>query len=165
MPWDRSNCLYPLEFRYCSGTLWAESLKALAGAAVCGAVALSLPFSWFPAGLIGLLGIAFAWYGARVASRTRMRILLSAEGLQELPSGRLLPWCEVLGLQLVYYSTRRDREDGWMELTLRTQARTWRVDSRLDDFHEFVRFVLRRTNQNQFKLDSTTAHNLKALAP
>jgi len=163
--WGRSSCLYPLEFRYRPSALWTESLKALAGAGVCGALGLALPFTWFPAGLIYVLGVAFAWYGALTAMRTRMRILVSTDGLKELPSGRLLPWREVLGLQLVYYSTRRDREDGWMELTLRAQARTWRVDSRLNDFQEFVRLVLRGTVDNQLELDPTTAHNLKALAP
>lgn len=152
-----------LEFRYQPSALWTESIKAFAGAGVCAALGLALAFTWFPAGLVYLLGLAFAWYGVLTALRTRMRIEVSAEGLRELPSGRLLPWREVLGLQLVYYSTRRDREDGWMELTLRAQAQTWRVDSRLDDFQELVRLVLRETTDNQLELDPATAHNLKAL--
>ena len=153
------------EFCYRTGPLWVECAKAFAGAAICLGLAFALPVSWFPGGLIYVLAAVFAWYGGLTAHRTRMRIVLSADGLAELPSGRTLPWREVLGLQLVYYSTRRDREDGWMEFTLRAKARTWRIDSRLDGFHEFVRLVLRHTADNQLELDPTTAHNLKALAP
>ena len=153
------------EFRYRSGALWIEALKALAGSFVCLGVAASLPLDWFPGGLMLVLGIIFLGYGGLTVYRTRMRIVATTEGLLELPSGRSLPWREILRLQLVYYSTRRDREDGWMELTLRANNAAWRVDSRLDGFQEFVRVVLRHTAENEIEMDSTTAHNLKALAP
>ncbi len=162
--WHQSSSLNPPEFRYRRLALWTECAKAVAGSGVCAGLAVVLPVTWFPGGLIYALGGAFAWYGGLTAYRTAMRIVVSSEGLMEQPSGRMLAWREVQGLQLVYYSTRRDREDGWMELTLRSEGRAWRIDSRLDGFQQFVHLVLRATADNRLELDPTTAHNLEALA-
>ncbi len=41
-------------------------------------------------------------------------------------------------MKLAYYSTRRDRRDGWMQLELRAGASTIRLDSRIDGFAELV---------------------------
>ena len=41
-------------------------------------------------------------------------------------------------MKLAYYSTRRDRRDGWMQLDLRSGWSSVRLDSRIEGFAELV---------------------------
>jgi chloramphenicol 3-O-phosphotransferase len=68
-------------------------------------------------------------------------------------------------LQLEYYSTRADREGGWMQLKLRDATRTIRIDSELDGFADLAGRCAREAALRGHALDAATAANLKVLVP
>jgi hypothetical protein len=66
-------------------------------------------------------------------------------------------------LKLAYYSTRRDRRDGWMQLELRAGASTIRFDSRIDGFNQLVERAALAAAARGVELSAATAGNLEAL--
>ena len=66
-------------------------------------------------------------------------------------------------MRLDYYSTRADREEGWMQLRLRDARRTIRLDSDLEGFDELVRAVAEEASRRGLALDAASLSNLKAL--
>ena len=79
------------------------------------------------------------------------------------PLGAALRWEDLRSLRLDYYSTRRDREGGWMQLRLRDAQRTIRIDSELEGFVELVRAVALEARRRGADLDEATRANLAVL--
>ena len=142
-----------LDYLY-SGLGLLFTLGPLAGTAPSG------PAAWVLGGLAAL----FAVYGARTALRHRTCLRVSEEGL--VADGLLrrhLPWDRLTRCTLGYYSTRRNREGGWMQLTLKTQRRSLRIDSQIEGFDRIVRRAIHAAAACGIALDHTTQENLRAL--
>ena len=130
------------------------TLGPLAAAAAAG------PAAWVLGGLAAL----FAVYGARTLLRQRTRFIVSADGLTvDGLVRRHLPWEGLTRCTLGYYSTRRNREGGWMQLTLRTRCRRLRIDSQIAGFASIVACAACAAAGNGVAFDRTTAENLRAL--
>ena len=130
------------------------TLGPLAGAATAG------PAAWVLGGLAAL----FAVYGARTLLRQRTCFIVSADGLTvDGLVRRHLPWEGLTRCTLGYYSTRRNREGGWMQLTLRTQRRSLRIDSQIAGFAPIARRAACAAAGRGIALDRTTQENLRAL--
>ena len=130
------------------------TLGPLAGAATAG------PAAWVLGGLAAL----FAVYGARTLLRQRTCFIVSADGLTvDGLVRRHLPWEGLTRCTLGYYSTRRSREGGWMQLTLRTRRRSLRIDSQIAGFAPIVRRAACAAAGRGIALDRTTQENLRAL--
>ena len=84
-------------------------------------------------------------------------------GLSFSPPKRRIAWDEVTRFGLAYFSTRRDRARGWMELEVGSRTATLRVDSRLERFNELVDQVWSAASRLGVELDPTTRANLEAL--
>ena len=142
-----------LDYLY-SGLGLLFTLGPLAGTAPSG------PAAWVLGGLAAL----FAVYGARTALRHRTCLRVSEEGLfVEGLLRRHLPWDRLTRCTLGYYSTRRNREGGWMQLTLKTQRRSLRIDSQIEGFDRIVRRAIHAAAACGIALDHTTQENLRAL--
>ncbi len=72
-------------------------------------------------------------------------------------------WETVEKLELSYYSVKRDRSGGWMQLTLRNATTTVKVDSRLEGFVEIVRRAARVAREQNVRVNPVTRANLAAL--
>jgi hypothetical protein len=66
-------------------------------------------------------------------------------------------------MRLGYYSTRRDREGGWMQLKLIGAGGTVKLDSTIDDFTHIARRALAAARANNLQLGEPTLENLAAL--
>jgi hypothetical protein len=113
----------------------------------------------------GLTGL-FAIFTIRTAIRQRLRIAADAEGLHMRIIGgwvRSLKWDEVEGVRLRYFSTRRNRQGGWMTLTLRGGGRRMAIDSYVDDFDALIRRAAQAASSRHLALDATTISNFAAL--
>jgi hypothetical protein len=66
-------------------------------------------------------------------------------------------------MKLAYYSTRRDRKSGWMQLELGAGRTRLSVDSRLDGFERLVRHAVDVAGERNLELSEATAANLQAL--
>ncbi len=136
--------------------------------------ALGVALTWGPLALVeplpavgyalGGLGALFAAFGLRTALRQATRIECSAQGLTVSgPIPQRLVWSELDGLSLRYYSTRRDRREGWMQLRLRRRARTVVIDSSLEGFAAVARRAAEAAAARGLALGSATRANLAAL--
>jgi len=65
--------------------------------------------------------------------------------------------------KLRYFSTRRDRENGWMQLTLKAQGASIVIESTLDGFDQLVEVASHHAAQSAVDVDDTSLSNLNAM--
>lgn len=122
------------------------------------------PVAWVLAAATAL----FLVYFGRTVCRQLTHIELDETGIRVRgPALGLLSaalrWEELRSLRLDYYSTRSDREGGWMQLRLRDARRTIRIDSELEGFVELVRAAVLEARRRGADLDKATRANLGVL--
>lgn len=106
----------------------------------------------------------FLVYFGRTVCRQLTHIELDEAGIRARgPLGAAIRWEQLRSLRLDYYSTRADREGGWMQLRIRDAKRTIRIDSELDGFADVVRRAAHETARRGLVFDAATAGNLDAL--
>jgi hypothetical protein len=71
-------------------------------------------------------------------------------------------WQGLRRVKLSYFSTRRDRQRGWMQLMLRGDTGMIRVDSSLEGFEALVARTAEVLNARGLKVSDTTAANFAA---
>ncbi len=175
---------------YPAGALQGDYLRAILGLAVTGALLLfTAPSSVMFYVLLALL-LLFLWFGLRTLGRQLTRIELNGEEIlvhvsvpprqgtgrkddQNKPGrpwgwpGKKIAWRDLRDVSLRYYSTKRDRSDGWMQLTLRGGGGVHPLgtrivlDSSVSDFAPLVAAVLREAAA--LPLSETTLANLAML--
>ena len=142
-----------LDYLY-SGLGLLFTLGPLAGTAPSG------PAAWVLGGLAAL----FAAYGARTVLRHRTSLRVSEEEIAvDGLLRRHLLWNRLTRCTLGYYATRRNRDRGWMQLTLKAGGRSLRIDSQIEGFDRIVRRAVHAAQRRGIALDSTTQENLRAL--
>ncbi|MBV8738559.1 MAG: hypothetical protein JO007_15115 [Alphaproteobacteria bacterium] len=149
---------------YPSSAMIGDYLRATAG--FCPAVAILASASVGPVATAVFVSIAalFALFGLRTGLRHATRFEATETGLSALgPLAATILWAELDRMELAYYSTRRDRRDGWMQLELRAGTSSIRLDSRVDGFEQLVERSALAAALRGIELSSTTAANLQAL--
>jgi hypothetical protein len=76
---------------------------------------------------------------------------------------RTIAWAELDRMRLAYYSTRRDRKSGWMQLELGGSGARLSLDSRIEGFGEVVRRAAEAAADRHLQLSEPTAANLESL--
>ena len=127
-------------------------------------VRLAAPVAWLLAGSAAL----FLVYFARTVCRQLTRIELDETGIRAVgpavvTSGAAIRWDDLRALRLDYYSTRADREGGWMQLKLGDGQRTIRIDSDLEGFALVAERAAREAARLDLALEPGTVNNLLAL--
>jgi hypothetical protein len=74
-----------------------------------------------------------------------------------------LAWSELQEVKLNYYSTKRDRSQGWMQLVLRGPEGRLRFDSTLDGFPEVARRAYQTARAKGLELSEASISNFAAL--
>ena len=153
------------DLRYPPQTLWADYIRASAGMLLCALPLLFLEVNrWL--GLVLLAGLVlFAVFLARTALRHRTRYLLAADTLcADGPAGAVVEWNRLDRLKLSYFSTKRDRSSGWMQLTLGSAGgRAVKINSTLDCFHDVVERAAEAASETHLPLSRATRANLRAM--
>lgn len=151
-------------YRYPASALAADYLRGGIGlAATAGPLAFVDPvpaLKWVLAAMAAL----FLVYSARTVCRQLTLIELDEAGIRATgPLGAGIRWDELRSIRLDYYSTRRDREGGWMQLRLRGAGGALRIDSDLERFAELVHAASAQARRHGHALDDDSLDNLKAL--
>jgi hypothetical protein len=150
-------------FAYPAAALAADYARASAGLAF-GAVALLVPMHWILTLAAAAAAFVLLGFGARTALRQASRIVLREDGIAvDGPLARTIPWDALDRLSLRYYSTRRDRKRGWMELKLRGGGRRLTVESQIEGFDRIAAAAARVAAARGVALDSSTRANLSSL--
>jgi len=151
---------------------WRALLPGYAGSAIGLAFSLAPLALVHPAGpvawVLAAAAALFLVYFGRTVCRQLTHIELDETGIRVRgPAFGLLSaairWEDLRTLRLDYYSTRKDREGGWMQLRLRDAQRTIRIDSELEGFVELVRAAVLEARRRGIGMDEPTRANLDVL--
>jgi hypothetical protein len=152
------------EHRYPPRELVGDYVRAGLGLAATGGPLLFVPASPVMMWLLGGLAALFLAFGARTALRQMTVVRLDGAGITAIgPMGVSISWNDLGRLGLAYYSTRRDRTRGWMQLSVRGSGRSLRVDSTIDGFRDIVAAAARHAEQRRLELSPATLGNLAAM--
>lgn len=154
-----------VDLRYPRRTLMADYMRAAIGVVLCGAPLLLIEVNRWMAALLAMGFALFALFLVRTALRHHTRYVLGPDTLcADGPVGTLVEWNRIDRLKLSYFSTKRDRSDGWMQLAVSsTGGRLVKVDSSLDGFHDIVERAARAAEASSLGLSPATYANLKAM--
>jgi hypothetical protein len=153
------------DLRYPSQTLWADYIRASCGALLCGVPLLLIDVNRWLAFFLAGGFMLFGLFLVRTALRHRTRYLLGDDTLcADGPAGGIVEWRRLDRLKLSYFSTKRDRSDGWMQLAVgSTGGRTVKIDSSLEGFHDVVERAAHAAGETGLTLSEATRANLKAM--
>ena len=149
---------------YPASAMLGDYLRAAAGLVPVGVVFATVPVGAVAAGILGGFAAIFGVFGVRTALRhgTSLEMTdseLRARGLWHTT----IRWDELDRMRLAYYSTRRDRRSGWMQLDLSAGAARVRLDSRIEGFDQVVRHAAHVAAARGLGLTEATMSNLEAL--
>jgi hypothetical protein len=153
-----------MDYRYPVRELAGDYLRAGAGLAATMGPLLFVPASPVMMWLLGGLAALFLAFGARTALRQMTVVRVDDAGITAIgPVGATIAWNDLGRLALAYYSTRRDRTRGWMQLSLKGAGRGVRVDSTIDGFRDIALAAARAAERKGLALSPATTGNLAAL--
>jgi hypothetical protein len=113
--------------------------------------------------LLAVLAL-FAALGFRAALLLLTRFEIDETGITAVgPLNRAVSWRDLRTVELAYYSTRRDRSGGWLQLTLVGERCRVSVDSRLDGFRRLATIAADAACARNLTLDPATRSNLEAI--
>jgi hypothetical protein len=149
---------------YPSSAMIGDYLRAVAGFVPAAVILALAPVGAVAAAILGGLAALFSVFGIRTALRHGTRVEMTETGLSAAgPIAAAIRWAELDRMKLAYYSTRRDRRDGWMQLELRAGWSRIRLDSRIDGFAELVERAARAAAARRLVLSAATVANLETL--
>lgn len=144
--------------------LVGDYVRAGAGLALTALPVAFLSMHWV---LTVLFAGAAALFGAFLALTVQKQLTVveaDEEGIATHgPAGKAIAWAELSRMTLNYYSTRRDRQDGWMTLILKGRGRKLSLDSSLSAFDTVVERAHRAAEAHRLTLSPSTVENLMVL--
>jgi hypothetical protein len=144
--------------------MYGDYLRAAAGFVPTAAILTTMPVGVVAATVLSGLGAIFAVFGVRTLVHHGTRFDLTESALRASGLRRTsIAWAELDHMTLAYYSTRRDRRDGWMQLELRSGRRRVRLDSRINGFAELVDKSASAAKSRGLTLNAATLANMAAL--
>lgn len=156
---DVSDLTYP------PAAVWGDYARAGVGLVLTVGPLLLVPVALWMAVPLAAAAVLFAVFAVRTAGLHRLRVRVDPAGLTAhgLTGTVPLRWGELAGLRLRFYSTRRDRSDGWFQAVLSGPGGRIRLDSRLEGFDAVIEAAARAAHRNGVALDPATRGNLDAL--
>ncbi len=149
--------------------LRADYLRAGVGLALTGAPMFAIQAGATAFAVLGILAAIFLALGLRTGLRQASRF--ESDDAEVRRTGPVLPlypprrvaWDGIERLRLRFFSTRRDRTGGWMQLTVGDGAGALGFDSSLDGFESIARRAAAAAGRNGLPLNDATRVNLAAL--
>jgi len=149
---------------YTASAMAGDYLRSAAGLVPSSLILATVPVSTVAAVVLGGFAVLFGVFGARTLLRHGTRIEMTMQGVRAVgPWPRAIAWADLDRLRLAYYSTRRDRNSGWMQLELGADRNRLRLDSRIEGFATVVQRAVNAAVARGVPLNEATAANLEAL--
>ena len=154
-----------VHFGYPASAMVGDYLRAAAGLVPSAAILATVSVDSVAGVVIGAFAAIFGAFAIRTALRHGTRIEVTDTGVRALGLRRVsIDWTALDRMKLAYYSTRRDRKSGWMQLQLGAGRARLSLDSRLDGFDRVVRHAAIAAAVRGLDLSDATAANLQALS-
>ena len=152
-----------LTFRYSAASLMGDYIRSSIGLVVTTLPASQLQSDNISFWLLSVFALLFVSLAAHTIWRHTTRIVMTDEKIESFPRGNAIEWKNVREVKLSYFSTRADRKNGWMQLTINSGDRKLRMDSSIDNFQTIVSGVLDQIRYSEVLLSETTNANFDAL--
>jgi len=111
-----------------------------------------------------VLSLVFLIYGLRTFMRRAVTIELCDQGVRATgPVAASIAWRDLKDVRLNYFSTRKDREKGWMQLHLSGNDHKLRIDDSITGFDQIVSSAITGAVAHGIGLGASTLENLDAL--
>ena len=150
--------------RYPLSALSADYIRGVVGVLLTAGPLLAVVVLPIIGWLLAAAAVLFSFFLARTALRHVTVIEIDDHGIAARgPVGWTIPWSALTDLRLRYYSTRRDREQGWMQLTLRGRGRRLAVESSIEDFDSIASRAAIKARECGIELSEATLNNLVSL--
>lgn len=153
-----------VHFAYPASAMIGDYLRSAAGLAPTLFILATVSLGDVATAVLGGFAAIFGAFAIRTALRHGTSIDMDAAALRA--SGwqhTVITWAELDRVKLAYYSTRRDRKSGWMQLQLGAGGARLNLDSRLDGFEQLARQAAHAAAERGLELSDATAANLQAL--
>ena len=149
---------------YPRGAIFGDYARGGLGLAATLLPLLLVDLAVWVAVIFALLALLFAVFLLRAVERHRTEVALDDSGISLAGLWpRSIAWERVSRLRLAYYSTRRDRQRGWMNLRVGDGRQTIALESTLEGFDPLVERAAAAALANGVELDATTLANLDAM--
>lgn len=151
-------------YRYRRDGLVADYLRAGGGFGL-----MTLLFFGSSAGpvvrfILVMLAVLFAVYGLRTWRRQYTAVIADEDGISTAGLIRAsLAWGDLTSMKLSYYSTKREKGGGWMQLILGGAGKRLKIESTLEGFDQVVALAARQAGARRLELSPTTLENLRSL--
>lgn len=143
----------------------ADYARAVVGLGVCAVPFLMGIHRTLVTYMFAVLICLFVGYGARTVLRHFTRFEVGDEGLAvNLPKRRGFAWKDVDFVRLRFYSLKRDRKRGWLQLVIGAGATRISMESTIAGFRDVLDQAVAAAGRNGIVLDETTAANLESLS-
>jgi len=151
-------------YRYGLATLAPDYVRAVTGFALTGGPVLFADLASVMLWLMGGLAALFLVFGLRTVLRQASCVEQSAAGIRVVgPIGTTINWEDLRGVDVRYFSTKKDRTGGWMQLTLSGTRQRIRVDSSIEGFTDLARAAVRAAAIQRVPIDASSRVNLGAI--
>lgn len=156
-------------YRYTWAALRGDYIRTGVGLTVTLVPLAAVTGSPLAASVMGALAAVFAIFGARTGARHLSRFEVDGDGVTRTrlsTSPRrwvTVRWREVDRVRLAFYSTRRDRSRGWMQLKIQGGGGKLGFDSIIEGFEDIAALALGAAVANGVPLSAATARNFAAL--
>ncbi|MDF1793476.1 MAG: hypothetical protein P1U88_16290 [Thalassobaculaceae bacterium] len=152
------------QHRYQRGAIVGDLVRGGIGFTVTGLPLVVTPLATTMTVIFGGLATLFGVYVARTWMRSSQTIEIDGDGIRRTgPLAIDIPWEDLAAMDVRYFSTRRDKAGGWMELKINGGGRKLAVESSIDDFETVVRRCMLVAQRNDLELSEATQDNLRAL--
>ncbi|MFQ5994481.1 MAG: hypothetical protein ACE5K1_05255 [Acidiferrobacterales bacterium] len=148
-----------MKYRYPFEHLAGDYLRAVIGFTLMLAVVLFASLPQIVILIFAALAAVFLGFGIQTALRHHTQISVTDEDISAAPRGVRLRWSELTAVELDYYSTTKDKRDGWMQLTLRSRQKKLQIDSRIEGFEDISRRAGTAALNNGLTLNPTSVAN------
>lgn len=151
-------------YRWPRTALLADFLRSGIGFVLTLLFLLLVPFRSFAFFAFSPIVVIFGLYVAQTGLRARSVMTLLPEGLavDGIFGQRIIRWDALDLFSLRYYTLRRDKQAGWMDLKLGSAGYSITLDDRLGGFHSILERAWQAARERDIGISSSTYANLTA---
>lgn len=152
--------------KYLFSSILSDYLRSMLGLTVCGFLIIVSGVHIVVLYILGMLILLFVTYAIRTVCRHFTSISFDRDCLQVYIGvwlWREIKWSRVAGIKMRYFSTRRDKTGGWLQLIVLDGDTKISFDSHLENFAVFAERALSIAVEKKLSLNPTTLENFKSI--
>ena len=152
------------ELRYSTKSLNADIFRSIIGFFLCICPVILVIAEPLINVILLASSLLFLVFGIKTWLRRSVRVQFK-ENITIIngPISRSLEWNELSSLKLSYFSTRRNKKDGWMQLKLQGKSGKITIESNLEKFEEICLRAYQAANENNILITKTSQRNFAEL--